>query len=181
VIRLRNIKVPTVFAIGLLFLTVGTVGLFLLSLSASQPSNLGLRNGRLAACPDSPNCVSTQAEDYEHWIAPLTYQSEPSTVIETLAEIVGQLRRTRVIEKSTHYLRAEFRSGFFRFVDDVEFYVEAESGRVHFRSASRVGRSDFGTNRTRMELIRSRFQAMQPIGTTPPNPPGSQCSLQPVR
>ncbi len=102
-------------------------------------------------------------------------------VIETLAQIVGQLRHTRVIEKSTHYLHAEFRSGFFRFVDDVEFYVEAESGRVHFRSASRVGHSDIGTNRARMELIRSRFQAMQPTGTIPADLPGTQSRLQRVR
>ena len=59
------------------------------------------------------------------------------------------------------------RSLFFRFTDDVEFFVEVESGRVHFRSASRVGRSDLGVNRERMELIRSRFQAMHsdPIAT----------------
>ena len=180
-IRLRSIRVPTAFTILFLSLTTGTAGLFLLSLSSSRPSNLGVRDGRLAACPNTPNCVSTQAEDYEHWISPLTYQSEPSMVIETLAQIVGQLRHTRVIEKSTHYLHAEFRSGFFRFVDDVEFYVEAESGRVHFRSASRVGHSDSGTNRARMELIRSRFQAMQPTGTIPADLPGTQSRLQRVR
>ena len=171
----------TAFAIVVLTLTAGTVGLFLLSLTASRPSNLGVHNGRLAACPDSPNCVSTQAEDREHWIAPLTYQGDSDNVIETLEEIVRQQPRTRVIEKSPHYLNAEFRSAFFRFVDDVEFYVEAESGRVHFRSASRVGRSDMGVNRTRMESIRSLFQSTQSAATTPPIPPSAPLKLQSVR
>lgn len=177
-IRLRSRKVVTALAIVMLTLTAGTAGMFLLSLTASRPSNLGVRDGRLAACPDSPNCVSTQAEDREYWIAPLTYQGDSSTVIETLEEIVIQQPRTRIIEKSPHYLHAEFRSAFFRFVDDVEFYVEAESGRVHFRSASRVGRSDMGANRTRMELIRSLFQSTQAISTTQPATPPK---LQSVR
>jgi uncharacterized protein (DUF1499 family) len=170
-------------AFGILMLTViaGTAGLFLLSLTAPRPANLGVRDGRLAACPDLPNCVSTQAEDRDHWIAPLTFQKNPEGVIEVLEEIVQQLPRVRVLERSPHYLRAEFRSAFFRFVDDVEFYVEAESGRVHFRSASRVGRSDLGVNRKRMELIRSLFQATQPSGTTQPVTPVAPLKLQSVR
>ncbi|MDA1230731.1 MAG: DUF1499 domain-containing protein [Planctomycetota bacterium] len=122
---------------------------------ASRPSYLGVRDGRLAPCLDSPNCVSTQAEDHEHWIAPLTCSLLSDNVINLLETIVRQYPRTRVIEKTQDYLYVEFRSAFFRFTDDVEFYVEAESGRVHFRSASRVGRSDLGVNRARMERIRS--------------------------
>ena len=177
-IRLRSSKVLTAFAIVFLTLTAGTVGLLLLSLTASRPSNLGVRDGRLAACPDSPNCVSTQAEDREYWIAPLTYQGDSDTVIETLEEIIRQQPRTCIVAKSPHYLHAEFRSAFFRFVDDVEFYAEVESGRVHFRSASRAGRSDMGVNRTRMELIRSLFQSKQTAGTTPPTIPALQSSEQ---
>ena len=170
-----------VIGIVMLTLVAGTAGLFLLSFSAPPPSNLGVRDGRLAACPETPNCVSTQAEDHEHWIAPLTYQGDSDTVIEALAEIVGQQPRTRIIERSPHYLHAEFRSAIFRFVDDVEFYVEADSGRVHFRSASRVGHSDMGANRTRMELIRSLFQSTQSAATTLPNPPAAPLKLQSVR
>ena len=171
----------TAFAILMLTLIAGTAGLFLLSLTASRPSNLGVRDGRLATCPDSPNCVSTQAEDHDHWIAPLTYQGNSDTVIETLEEIVRRQSRTRVIERTSDYLHIEFQSAFFRFVDDVEFYVEAESGRVHFRSASRVGRSDLGANRTRMELIRSLFQATQSADTTQQIPPATPPKLHSVR
>lgn len=181
VIRIRSSKVLTAFAILMLTLTAGTAGLFLLSFTASRPSNLGVRDGRLATCPDSPNCVSTQAEDREHWIAPFTYQGDSGTVIETLDKIVRRQPRTRIIEKSPQYLHAEFQSAFFRFVDDVEFYVEAESGRVHFRSASRVGRSDLGANRARMESIRSLFQNTQSAATTQSGPPAMPPKLQSVR
>ena len=180
VIRIWSSKVLTAFAILMLTLTTATVGLFLLSLTASRPSNLGVRDGRLTACPDSPNCVSTQAEDRDHWIAPLSYQGDSDTVIETLEEIVRRHPRTRVIERTSDYLHTEFRSAFFRFVDDVEFYVEAESGRVHFRSASRVGHSDLEVNRSRMELIRSLFQSKQSTDATQPIPPARPAKLQSV-
>jgi len=160
VIRIRGNKVYIASAMVMLIFIVGTLGMFLLSLTASRPTNLGVTDGRLAPCAESPNCVSTQAEDHDHWIAPITYQGDTGTVIETLDSIVRQMPRTSVIEKSREYLYAEFRSAFFRFTDDVEFFVEAESGRIHFRSASRVGRSDLGVNRERMELIRSRFQSL---------------------
>lgn len=159
-IRIRSSKVFIASVIVMLIVVSGTLGMFLLSLTASQPTNLGVTDGRLAPCPESPNCVSTQAEDHDHWIAPMTYQGDTETVIETLESIVRQMPRTRVIEKSQNYLSAEFRSAFFQFTDDVEFFVEAESGRIHFRSASRVGRSDLGVNRERMEFIRNQFQSI---------------------
>lgn len=171
----------TAFVVVLLSLTAGTVGLFLLSFTATRPANLGVRAGRLAACPEAPNCVSTQAEDRDHWIAPLTYQGDSDAVVDSLEEIVRQQPRTRIIEKSPHYLHAEFRSAIFRFVDDVEFYVEAESGRVHFRSASRVGRSDMGVNRTRMELIRSLFQTTPSGPALSPNSPSAPLELESAR
>lgn len=170
----------TAFVVVMLSLTAGTVGLFLLSVTASRPANLGVRDGLLAACPNSPNCVSTQAEDREYWIAPLMYQGDANTVIDSLEEIVRQQPRTRIIEKSSHYMHVEFRSAIFRFVDDVEFYVEAESGRVHFRSASRVGRSDMGVNRTRMELIRRLFQTTPSALAISPDSPATPLKLHSV-
>lgn len=134
-----------------------SLGLLLLSLTAERPGNLGLRNGRLAACPDSPNCVSTQTEDREHWIAPMSISSNSVPPIETLAEIVRTMPRTTIVEQTTEYLKVEFRSRIFRFCDDVEFFVDVPANRIHFRSASRVGHSDLGVNRDRMELIRQKF------------------------
>lgn len=180
-VRLRSSKVLTAFAIVMLTMTAATACLFLLSLTASRPSSIGVRDGRFADCPDSPNCVSTQAEDHEHWIAPLTFQQDPDSVLDVLDKIVRQQPRTRVIEKSPKYLYVEFRSACFRFVDDVEFYVEPESGRIHVRSASRVGRSDMGVNRARTELIRSLFQGTQSAPTTRLAPPATPLKTQSLR
>jgi len=150
-------------ALTMLFiLAAGAIGLFLLSLTAEKPSNLGVREGRLAACPSSPNCVSTQGEDREHWIAPLSVPSNAVPAVELLVEIVREMPGATIVEQTGDYLRVEFRSRIFRFCDDVEFYLEPQSNRVHFRSASRVGHSDLGVNRERMELIRRKFQAALP-------------------
>lgn len=181
VASMRRWKLATPFAIVMLIIGGGTGMMFLLSLTSSPPADLGVRDGRLAKCPESPNCVSTQAEDRDHWIAPLTVQKNSENAIDVLEGIVLRLPRTQVVEKSPNYLRAEFRSVFFRFVDDVEFYAEPESGRVHFRSASRVGRSDLGVNRARMEKIRRLFQATQPALTIQLDAPTNSGSLLPVR
>jgi uncharacterized protein (DUF1499 family) len=173
--------VLTTVAIVISIAAACIVGMFLLSFTSSAPADLGVRDGRLAKCPDSPNCVSTQAEDRDHWIAPLTVQKNAENAIDLLDGIIRRLPRTQIIEKSPNYLRAEFRSAFFRFADDVEFYVETESGHIHFRSASRVGRSDLGVNRARMEQIRSLFQATQPASTSSAVPPAKSSDLQPVR
>lgn len=154
--------VLSAFLTVLFCVAAGALGLLLLSLTASAPSNLGVRNGRLAPCPTSPNCVSTQAEDREHWIAPISVTFQDPSPIELLAELVREMPRTKIVEQSDVYLRAEFRSRVFRFCDDVEFYYEKDSGRIHFRSASRVGHSDLGVNRERMEHIRSLFLAKAP-------------------
>lgn len=143
----------------------GALGMLLLSITAPRPQNLGVKNGRLAACPSSPNCVSTQAEDREHWIAPLTIPASAVNPIDVLADVVRSMPRAVIVEQNSEYLRAEFRSQIFRFCDDVEFYFERSSGRVHFRSASRVGYSDLGVNRIRMEEIRDRFLELFPAPT----------------
>lgn len=150
-----------VFTVAIIILgsvLAGCGGLLVMSLAAPSPGNLGERNGRLAACPGSPNCVSTQAENQDHWIEPLQAESKDDGVISLLAEIVREMPRATLVEQTGDYLRVEFRSRLFRFCDDVEFYHDRRSGLVHFRSASRVGHSDLGVNRRRMEQIREEFQ-----------------------
>lgn len=109
---------------------------------------------RLAPCPSSPNCVSTQAQDDRHAIAPLRYQKPMAEAKEVLKTVVGSLPRVRLVEEDHTYLHYEFVSLIFRFVDDVEFLFDADAKVVHFRSASRTGYGDFGVNRRRMEEIR---------------------------
>lgn len=111
---------------------------------------------QLGPCPSSPNCVSTQARDQEHSIAPFRYQRSKTEAKEALKGVILSLPRTRLVEENETYLHYEFTSLLLRFVDDVEFLFDDEAKTIHFRSASRVGHSDFGVNRRRMEEIRKR-------------------------
>ena len=113
-----------------------------------RPTNLGVKDGRLAPCRRTPNCVSSQADaaDREHYIAPL------AGGIADVLKAVQSLPRTRVVQSNANYLYVEFRSKLLGYVDDVEFFFDGK--QVHVRSASRLGRRDFGVNRARVEEIR---------------------------
>lgn len=128
-------------------------GLAVSGCTGNPPSNLG----QFAPCPESPNCVSTQAKDAPHRIASISYDADRKTAQKRLLKIIHSLPRTRIVVERGDYFHVEFTSSILRFVDDVEFYFDVEEGKIHFRSASRIGRSDLGVNRKRMETIRSRF------------------------
>ncbi len=108
----------------------------------------------LQPCPSSPNCVSTQASDQGHGIAPYRYQKNQATAKEALKTILGLQPRAELVEETEAYLHYEFTSLLLRFVDDVEFVLDDVAKTIHFRSASRTGYSDLGVNRRRMEDIR---------------------------
>ena len=110
---------------------------------------------QLAPCPSSPNCVSTQAPDEGHVIAPIRYRKSRAEAKGGLKEVIRSLPRTKLVEEGESYLHYEFTSLLLRFVDDVEFLFDDETKTLHFRSASRTGYSDLGANRTRMEQIRT--------------------------
>jgi uncharacterized protein (DUF1499 family) len=125
--------------------------------AGSRPDNLGVREGRLALCPSSPNCVSSYNQDAEHGIAPLTYNSAPEEAMANLKTVINSLERTNIVEETDDYLYAEFSSKLMGFVDDVEFYLDPEANVIQVRSASRLGESDLGVNRQRIETIRAKF------------------------
>ncbi len=126
--------------------------------SWKRPANLGVRNARLAPCRRTPNCVSSQADpgDAEHYVAPIPFKGD---AIAAVRRAVLGIPRTTIIQTRTNYLYAEFRTPLMRFVDDVEFFHDDKAGVIHVRSASRVGRRDFGVNRERMEHLRSLLSA----------------------
>ncbi|MCS6850866.1 MAG: DUF1499 domain-containing protein [Gemmataceae bacterium] len=140
------------------------VCLAVLSVMSQQRPPLGVRGGRLAPCPRSPNCVSTQADDPDHAIAPLRFTGSADEARRRLRRALARLPRLTVVTETENYLHVEARSALFRFVDDVEFLIDPEAGLIHFRSASRVGWSDLGVNRRRMEQVRAAFvaEAMTP-------------------
>lgn len=125
--------------------------------SGVKPQGLGLANGNLAACPDSPNCVNSMATDETHAISPMTLIGNPSSaeVIEKIKQALAELPRLTVIEQTDVYLYAEAQTKIMRFVDDVEFVVNTEQGVIHVRSASRKGYKDFDVNCERIESVRS--------------------------
>jgi uncharacterized protein (DUF1499 family) len=123
----------------------------------ARPATLGVRDGRLAPCPSSPNCVSSRAEDDVHRVAPFPFTGTAGAAIGRLAGIVRSLPRASVVAATETYLHAEFRSAVFRFVDDAEFSADESAGVIQVRSASRVGSSDLGVNRKRIEGIRARW------------------------
>ncbi|MBE8966194.1 DUF1499 domain-containing protein [Nostocales cyanobacterium LEGE 12452] len=126
--------------------------------AGKRPNNLGISNGKLAPCPNSPNCVSSQSTDASHQIAPLTFTSTPEEAITNLKQIIESLPRTKIITENKDYLYAEFKSALLGFVDDVEFYLDRTANLIHVRSASRLGQSDLGVNRQRIETIRAKFK-----------------------
>jgi apolipoprotein D and lipocalin family protein len=113
--------------------------------------------GKLTPCPNSPNCVSSLAEDKRHFIAPIPYSGENAVTQHKLLEILNSFKRTRVVRIEENYIHAEFVSSVFRFVDDVEFYFDESVKVIQVKSASRTGYSDFGVNRRRVEEIRKQF------------------------
>ncbi len=122
--------------------------------SGERPKGLGVNKGRLASCPLSPNCVSTHSgEDRKHFIQPLMFSAHSAEVMGRVRRAVKSQERTQIIQEKEHYIYAEFESQVFGFVDDVEFYFEAKTGTLHVRSASRIGESDLGVNRERVELM----------------------------
>ena len=111
----------------------------------------------LKPCPPTPNCVSTQATDKTHRIEPFPYRGSSAEAMARLAAVIEAMPRTKIVERGPHILRAEFRTFVFRFVDDAVFVPDEERKTIEFRSASRLGRSDLGVNRRRLEGIRDRL------------------------
>jgi len=134
---------------------MGIVASLLAACAGERPSNLGVRDGRLSVCPASPNCVSSQAADERHRIAPLAFNGDPDTAFARLKQILARRNDTAVIEESPGYLRVELRTTLF--VDDGEFLLDSKRKVINIRSASRLGYSDLGKNRSRLEEIRREF------------------------
>ena len=132
--------------------------LILASCTGNGSMELGIKNGGLSPCPQSPNCVSTQSPDEDHYIEPIKYSGTLTHARARLAAVIHSMKRSRIVDVQDDYIHAEFRSAVFRFVDDVEFYFPSNDPIIQVRSASRIGYYDFGVNRRRIERIRHEFE-----------------------
>jgi uncharacterized protein (DUF1499 family) len=128
--------------------------------SWKRPDNLGVKDGRLAPPKRTPNSVSSQADaaDREHYIAPIPFKGDALAAMGAVRKAVESMDGATVVRHEGNYLYAEFRTKVMRFVDDVEFVFDDKAGLIHVRSASRLGRRDFGVNRARVESIRRRIE-----------------------
>lgn len=161
--RWTTIAVVTVVALPALVLAAGQAGL----LGGRAPDDLGVRDGRLKAPPRTPNCVSSQtglwpgAANREHAeIAPLALRGgDGPATLARLGEIVRAMPGAEIVTLRDDYLYARFTTRWLKFVDDTEFWFDPQAGVVQVRSASRVGRRDFGVNRARVEAIRAALAA----------------------
>jgi uncharacterized protein (DUF1499 family) len=124
--------------------------------SGTRPSDLGVESGRLKPCPDSPNCVCSTDSDKEHGIDAIAFTKSPAEVMAQLKQVIQSMERTNTVTASDDYLHVEFTTKLMGYVDDVEFYLK--DGVIQVRSASRLGKSDLGVNRKRIEEIRSALQ-----------------------
>jgi len=127
---------------------------------------LGIDSGKFRPCPSTPNCVSSMATDKKHFIEPILISASSDDTRDIILKVLDGFSRVKVKEIQANYIHAEFTSLIFRFVDDVEFYFpksESDVVRVDIRSSSRVGRSDLGVNRKRMEAIREKIRDLDNV------------------
>lgn len=133
-------------------------------LSGRRPQDLGARDGLLKPpVAASWNSVSSQAARHPHTdyheIAPLRYQGDGHAALAHLATIVAAMPGAAIVTSTPGYLYAEFQTPLLKFVDDVEFLLDEPASVIQMRSASRLGRKDFGANRKRLEAVRQRFES----------------------
>ncbi len=115
--------------------------------------------GTLAPCESAGNCVCSEgAKGAASYVMPLALKGQdPRKTWRRLGEAVS--REGGVIQTAEEsYLAATFRSSWFGFVDDLEARLDTTRKVIHLRSASRVGKSDLGANRKRVEALRKLVQ-----------------------
>ena len=131
----------------------------MLGCSGTRPADLGVRDGQLRPCPNSPNCVSSEAGTSPDKLVQAFPAAGGLGEMTRLRAILEAWTRTTVITNADAYLHAESTSLIMRFVDDVEFRYDAAAKVIHVRSASRLGESDLGVNRKRVDGLRAKWDA----------------------
>jgi uncharacterized protein (DUF1499 family) len=152
----RTVRVLAVAALALLP-EVAMASIFGSLFAGTRPTEVG--TGVLAPCPDKPNCVRSGATDPRHAIAPIAATAPLPAALAALVDIAAAMPGARVVTARADYAHLEFATPLMGFVDDVELAVDATGGVIQVRSASRVGTSDFGVNRKRIDDLRRAFAA----------------------
>lgn len=125
---------------------------------AGEMPELGIQHGKLLPCPSTPNCVVSQDAGEDHAIAPIAYTRSRDEARELLTKVLGVVPRTEILTQQENYIRVKSTSRMMGFVDDTEFYLPEDEPVIHVRAAARLGESDLGVNRRRLEQIRFALQ-----------------------
>ena len=146
------------------WVVIPTIGLVLflaiLSIVSRRKPSAGLVNGRLRPCPTRPNCVCSEDKDLPSYVNPLAFSGTADSSWERARRTISEMGG-KIVREDDCYLWATFSTRLFRFIDDLELRLDEESGVIHVRSGSRVGYSDMGVNRRRIEDLRARFDQNQ--------------------
>ena len=156
------------FLLGIALLVAGAIaGLAVHVLTATgdtvfswkRPDYLGVKDGKLASCRERLNCVSSQADpaDAQRFVASIAFKGSAAEAMAAARKAIEGMEGATVIRQDGNYLYAEYRTKLMRFVDDLELTHDEKAGVLHVRSASRLGRRDFGVNRARVEALRARI------------------------
>ena len=147
---------PTAPTLAIATPTPGFLGAIpgLSSLLAGETPSLGLQDGKLLPCPSTPNCVVSQGSDPDHAIPPIAYTGRRDDARTRLIQVLGVVPRTEIVAQQGNYIRVTSTSRIMGFVDDTEFYFPEDESVIHVRAAARLGESDLGVNRRRLEQIR---------------------------
>ncbi len=135
--------------------TLLLITMFLFACSGQRPLNLGVQDNKLPACPKSPNCISSDADNESQRILPFQIKGASSEMWHLIKKSLLMLPRTKIITESPDYIHAECSSAIFGFVDDLELHLRPSNAIIAIRSASRLGYSDFGVNRKRIKTLRT--------------------------
>jgi len=145
-------------------LAAGVITMPVFSCSGTRPADLGVKDGRLLPCPASPNCVSSDAPDPAHSVAPFQLVVPSTDGWRAARAAIDGLPRTKIITSTDDYLHAECSSAVFGFVDDLELHLRRGENLIAVRSAARLGHGDFGVNRQRVEQLRALLLRQGVVG-----------------
>ncbi len=124
----------------------------------SQVPQLGHTDGRFTPLSDNPNGVSTQTDDPAKRVEPWPFRGDQASTLQAVKDAVEAYGGAEIVTEEPDYLRVVFVTPRMRYRDDAEFHLSAETQQVHFRSASRAGKSDLGLNRQRHERLTELYQ-----------------------
>lgn len=148
------------------------IALAILTAQSCRAPALGVVEGQLTPCPDSPNCVCSHDTSESARIEPLPWTGEVDSTRECLLDAAETIPRCDLYESRDDYLRFVVTSALLRFKDDLEFLISPADRCVHVRSASRVGYSDLGVNRERVEQFRKAYhERLEALGQRRPETP----------